>query len=1442
MSKFANRSVGFLGVAVALWVAGCASEQPPRSYVQPNIIKKTDLTGTDPASTPVWHYLQTIIDAPPTNGTAFMGQSSSLMNIRFKITEDYLYALRSFEHVEGTEDNWWRDPAHYEGQPLAAWKISSHFDIIRDYNSTTGEQTNKIIESTERNWQDREFMRVDWSQNEVTDYVGIGLDFIFSDGQPDIQNVSYWESDPTKPDAIHFDRAAADNTDDGFKQGEAVYFDITNMLIVTPDQLTARYQEGGRWYSFTYPRCFFYYFQDDCASQKIKVRHAFAKVGPSHQYVPRDWDGLQMNLFGVWDVGLRRLTYNRQYGITNTGFKRHAARFNIWKNSLTTGADGSTTPLPYWQRTVRQIPYYAEGSQSTPVDQGGGAIAVESRFPEELYPSFKEVINQWNQAQKVMLASLVHKIDDQGTDMGPVYASDKDAPDVFIPCHSPVKMKATGSGPNDGADDPRCVADLLPDTGADGNPKLDKNGDKIYRPRQGDPRRSNVFWVNEQQNAGPLGYGPPIFDEETGETISGQAYIYGAALDTYAARSRDLILLQNGEVSNTDYIGGANVQALVAKNRIGTLQKPQTFEPKQVAQMAAAMDFDFARGFGPEMGLLDTSSNRALYQSLADREDRIFKGFFEQQSQVSMRDQNIGRLIGTPIEKMMIGTENIALGGVSPLTHWEQMAPIEQAMVSPIRQDMMNANALQERLKAERLGVDFENFDDAGLGQRLRKYLNDTAWCPSGPNNCMLSARAEDLRQSMRAEIFLGVTLHEVGHNMGCRHNFRASYDAMNYFPDYWQIRTDALSNGDVGMIKNPDGKLHARYLNMPGGAVTQYELDKGVREYQYSSIMDYGAEFNSDLKGLGLYDKALIKFSYGELLEVFTKTDPMAGATIGALHAGQNSYGFPTALASSGLAAIPYFTYPDLFADGDWHHIYDRADVPRSTVMTQTLDTNGNTIIADAEGRPMVPYYFCSDEFAGNLTCQRFDAGPDPYEQATDIISRYENFYLYNNFKRDRQSFHSSGGYLSRIKSRYFEMLRQQLTWYVLLRADFENFEVANCLIPGGNNCDSHSAAAHTFMASEKGWGGFTLGVALGFDTIAKVLTTPSMGMFYHGHDDVGNVLWKQWDPNLRYGENFPPSIQRIDFLDGKWVDTIWDYKGCGYYWSEECQMRIGYMIDKQIALDVLSESQAYFTGRDTNTDVRQYAIGYIVPFKSQIEEKFGAIFASDTNSLAPVFRSDLQGNVVTANRSWVFDNPAEFPTRPNISPNNERIDPSTGFTVQLYAGVYGLAAFPTTFDHDFIDHTQIFVVGNGEASYPDSLILQQGVNDPKLLVGNGGNKEWFVYQDPENGKMYAAHSVPPRVTTIADPVNGSSGSSFDTNSVPLRLDSGVRMLERLKALGDVLVAAQAVPMGDPDRDARIAASRNNYDLFKENVEIMRSLHNAFGYGQYKTDAPFYL
>src|SRR5690606_34699813 len=50
------------------------------------------------------------------------------------------------------------------------------------------------------------------------------------------------------------------------------------------------------------------------------------------------------------------------------------------------------------------------------------------------------------------------------------------------------------------------------------------------------------------------------------------------------------------------------------------------------------------------------------------------------------------------------------------------------------------------------------------------------------------------------------------------------------------------------------------------------------------------------------------------------------------------------------------------------------------------------------------VSYMFCSDEWVGALvSCQLFDAGPDPFEVVRHVVSNYHDYYALNHWHRDR-------------------------------------------------------------------------------------------------------------------------------------------------------------------------------------------------------------------------------------------------------------------------------------------------------------------------------------------------------------------------------------------------------------------------------------------------------
>src|SRR5687768_16672446 len=121
--------------ALVVLLAACADPAGTRVLVQADALDKKDLEG-------IWYYRQTVVGAPFTTGFTFIGEQGEgeLEKIRWDVQEDILYARRAYEFVRGTEVD---QPSQqtggiYLGAPVAAFAIKGHFDIVRDYNASTG--------------------------------------------------------------------------------------------------------------------------------------------------------------------------------------------------------------------------------------------------------------------------------------------------------------------------------------------------------------------------------------------------------------------------------------------------------------------------------------------------------------------------------------------------------------------------------------------------------------------------------------------------------------------------------------------------------------------------------------------------------------------------------------------------------------------------------------------------------------------------------------------------------------------------------------------------------------------------------------------------------------------------------------------------------------------------------------------------------------------------------------------------------------------------------------------------------------------------------------------------------------------------------------------------------------------------------------------------------
>jgi hypothetical protein len=139
-----------------------------------------------------------------------------------------------------------------------------------------------------------------------------------------------------------------------------------------------------------------------------------------------------------------------------------------------------------------------------------------------------------------------------------------------------------------------------------------------------------------------------------------------------------------------------------------------------------------------------------------------------------------------------------------------------------------------------------------------------------------------------------------------------------------------------------------------------------------------------------------------------------------------------------------------------------------------------------------------------------------------------------------------------------------------------------------------------------------------------------------------------------------------------------------------------------------------------------------------------------------------------------------------------------------------------------------------------PDHKILAEGTSDPAELVSNGGKKEWFLLTDPTSGKTFAAHATPPSKVPVLDTTTPQANNLYTTMTVPLRNDQGVRMLGRLQKLYNALGAAQRMPDNDPAKVSRVAFVQNELNKYRQNIEVMRALHNRYGYGRFYGDSAF--
>ena len=498
----------------------------------------------------------------------------------------------------------------------------------------------------------------------------------------------------------------------------------------------------------------------------------------------------------------------------------------------------------------------------------------------------------------------------------------------------------------------------------------------------------------------------------------------------------------------------------------------------------------------------------------------------------------------------------------------------------------------------------------------------------------------DELWHILREEIFAAVAEHEVGHTLGLRHNFQGSYDSLNYPDEYWSLRQE-----NIAPVESIEELFQLNRL-------TERQRQEGMRQLQYSSIMDYGFSWQSDLNGIGRYDEAAIIFGYtshlaprgsceaqdeGErasecvepiagLVEVFKKDRAALGCAGHLLDP-------PTPSERESGAPAFECELPGVSAP-DREYVKDRLDANGASVAFEgfgfddpglpsvtLLERYHYTTVAQslpsledlsAEGRELmlysdyleqrqrpefserklrVPYLFCSDEWeSALLSCHAFDNGADPYELLQNKQYSYQAYYPFVNFRRDRPSFEIWHPLFTYFFRDFLPLSDLFQSWYVAPYGYDDLFDT------------SYEAA-----------------IVGSINLLMNVLSTPPHGTFCENRE--GELVYLGDSPNLqsedRADPDCAPNASYIYLPPGEGRRHFSTYDPEAGYQFELKPEEAGHYWATLAAAWALFDTEAYLIGVDGDAGV--YAISFFDWFEDEFYESFGSMLTDRFSAFAP-------------------------------------------------------------------------------------------------------------------------------------------------------------------------------------------------------------------------------